>query len=301
MKRKSAFTLIELLTVIAIIAVLAAIISPVFARAREGANRSNDIASMNSLRNALLLYRVDNGGFPPALLGYVNRYQSGPNATQVIPASSITGFLYPKRVDSVNVFKPSTLQKSERLSTNAYWPRVDRTIPIGSAPQVDLNGDGVLNAADDTAGARLAFSLQDGLANSLVKVQPSNPASANAEFYQISGYDVIQNPTSFGGNLGGRFEIRYALFWSNFAIGNTDPAFGSGSPFDDPRQLGYTDPPENTVITWNSNYRDTEPDPANPGLRVPTKDKKEIVLFLGGAARPFSSRIMFDTAWRTLP
>jgi prepilin-type N-terminal cleavage/methylation domain-containing protein len=293
MKRKSAFTLIELLTVIAIIAVLAAIISPVFARAREGANRSNDIASMNSLRNALLLYRVDNGGFPPALLGYVNRYQSGPNAGQVIPASSITGFLYPKRVDSINVFRPSTLQKSERLSTTAYWPQRDARA-IGNAPQVDLNGDGVLNNADDTAGARQAYSILD---NDLVKVQPSNPASANAEFYQISGYDVIQNPASLGGSLGSRYEIRYALFWSNFAIGQ-GAGFGSGSPFDDPRQLGYTDPPENTVITWNSNYRDTEP--AGTG-RVPTKDKKEIVLFLGGAARPFSSRIMFDTAWRTLP
>jgi prepilin-type N-terminal cleavage/methylation domain-containing protein len=292
MKRKSAFTLIELLTVIAIIAVLAAIISPVFARAREGANRSNDIASMNSLRNALLLYRVDNGGFPPALLGYVNRYQSGPNAGQVIPASSITGFLYPKRVDSINVFRPSTLQKSERLTTEAFWPRGDRRTPYGNFPQVDLNGDGILNAADDTQNARQAYSDVDR-----VTVQPSVAGSPAAEFYQISGYDVIQNPTSFGGTLGGKFEIRYALFWSGYAIGQ-GTGQGSGSPFDDPRQLGYTDPPENTVITWNSNYRDTEP--AGTG-RVPTKDKKEIVLFLGGAARPFSSRIMFDTAWRTLP
>ncbi len=38
-RRKSGFTLIELLVVIAIIAILAAILFPVFARAREAAGR----------------------------------------------------------------------------------------------------------------------------------------------------------------------------------------------------------------------------------------------------------------------
>ena len=69
MKKKQAFTLIELLTVISIIAILSAIIVPVFARAKVNANRSADITSMNEIRTAIQLYRVDQGAYPPAILG----------------------------------------------------------------------------------------------------------------------------------------------------------------------------------------------------------------------------------------
>jgi prepilin-type N-terminal cleavage/methylation domain-containing protein len=55
MTRKSGFTLIELLVVIAIISILAAIIFPVFAKAKESALRSSDMTSMNSIRTALQL------------------------------------------------------------------------------------------------------------------------------------------------------------------------------------------------------------------------------------------------------
>ncbi len=45
MTRRSGFTLIELLVVIAIIAILAAILFPVFARAREKARQPRSLAA----------------------------------------------------------------------------------------------------------------------------------------------------------------------------------------------------------------------------------------------------------------
>ena len=60
------FTLIELLVVIAIIAVLAAILFPVFARARESARRTNCISNMRQLGMAIQEYVQDYDELLPA-------------------------------------------------------------------------------------------------------------------------------------------------------------------------------------------------------------------------------------------
>src|SRR5689334_25448872 len=53
------FTLIELLVVIAIIAILAAILFPVFARAREQARRTVCMSNMKQLSMGLMMYVQD--------------------------------------------------------------------------------------------------------------------------------------------------------------------------------------------------------------------------------------------------
>jgi len=53
------FTLIELLVVIAIIAILAAILFPVFAKARESARRSSCISNLRQLATATMCYGQD--------------------------------------------------------------------------------------------------------------------------------------------------------------------------------------------------------------------------------------------------
>src|SRR5439155_13821342 len=58
MKRKG-FTLIELLVVIAIIAILAAILFPVFARAREKARGASCLSNMKQIGLAIIMYTQD--------------------------------------------------------------------------------------------------------------------------------------------------------------------------------------------------------------------------------------------------
>ncbi len=80
--RRSGFTLIELLVVIAIIAILAAILFPVFARARAKAQQNNCLSNVKQIALAFLMYAADNddmiphhtvtgGNFPPRIYPYV--------------------------------------------------------------------------------------------------------------------------------------------------------------------------------------------------------------------------------------
>ena len=55
MKRKG-FTLIELLVVIAIIAILAAILFPVFSRAREQARKAACLSNLKQIGTGLMMY-----------------------------------------------------------------------------------------------------------------------------------------------------------------------------------------------------------------------------------------------------
>jgi hypothetical protein len=163
------------------------------------------------------------------------------------------------------------------------------------------NGDGSINPGDDTAGARQAYGPADGsvcwssAVNGIAAGALCSAPSAQARrFYAISGYDVSEVPVA-----GGRqFELRYTRFWTKNAIGSGSDcgtgaqACGGGSALDDPRQLGYNDPPDDTVVTWNSYFREY----SAPG--VPARNRLDLVLTLGGSARTVDSKQMFDYSWR---
>lgn len=72
------FTLIELLIVIAIIALLAAILFPVFSRARENARRASCQNNLKQITTAIFQYTQDYDERLPRMY-----YQTGPNASDV--------------------------------------------------------------------------------------------------------------------------------------------------------------------------------------------------------------------------
>ena len=64
-RKSSGFTLIELLVVIAIIAILAAILFPVFARARAKAQQASCLSNVKQLQLGLMMYVGDNNQLYP--------------------------------------------------------------------------------------------------------------------------------------------------------------------------------------------------------------------------------------------
>jgi prepilin-type N-terminal cleavage/methylation domain-containing protein/prepilin-type processing-associated H-X9-DG protein len=77
-KLKKGFTLIELLVVIAIIAILAAILFPVFARARENARRSSCQSNLKQITLGFKQYTQDYDElFPVAVMGGTGNVNNG--------------------------------------------------------------------------------------------------------------------------------------------------------------------------------------------------------------------------------
>src|SRR3954453_5519145 len=68
--QKPGFSLIELLLVIAIAAIMAALLFPVFARAREAARKSTCLSNQHQIAVAVLMYISDNDERFPFVLDY---------------------------------------------------------------------------------------------------------------------------------------------------------------------------------------------------------------------------------------
>src|SRR5712691_3467653 len=62
-RARGGFTLVELLVVIAIIALLAAVLFPVFAQAREKGRQTYCLSNLRQMGTAMMLYAEDHDGF----------------------------------------------------------------------------------------------------------------------------------------------------------------------------------------------------------------------------------------------
>jgi prepilin-type N-terminal cleavage/methylation domain-containing protein len=286
MNLRKGFSLIELLVVIAVIAILAGIAFPVFARAKDSAYRSSDMGKLNEISTALHLYRTDQGAYPPALLGYATGYLADgvtpgdpePTVSNIVPADQALSPLYPKRVPSLPVFQPSynrpTSANFNRDILTAVWPEGQSTGQGAGTPNQRYGPEQVANRC--------------ALVN-------NEPTVIPRYFYKLSGFDAATVEDGAGDR---RNELRYTLFYTGYTVpaDPCNPGPGeTGSAADEPRQLGYSDPPDTTVVTWDSFFREyDEFGSVKPG-------KRDIVLFLGGSARPMDSIAVSTRAWKVQP
>ena len=172
--QRTGFTLIELLVVIAIIAILAAILFPVFAKAREKARQITCASNEKQLGLAFLQYVQDNDETFPAQYLYNNPpYVSVPYSYDWHYA------IYPY-VKSVGVYKCPSNSSTQLASTGA----AAGTIPIVSADyayndtgdrQYPIADVGMVTNGDNSAGITLA-KIQS--ASTFIMMTEGDPANS---------------------------------------------------------------------------------------------------------------------------
>lgn len=135
-KASAGFTLIELLVVIAIIAILAAILFPVFAQAREKARQTSCLSNMKQIGLATMMYVQDYdetyfsqpwpGGCPASETGYFDS-----NPTQVRQHYATLLFPY---VKNAGVFDCPSYKGTTYTASLSLWecgdPQKRRIVPF---------------------------------------------------------------------------------------------------------------------------------------------------------------------------
>lgn len=181
------FTLIELLVVIAIIGIIAAILFPVFARARENARRASCQSNLKQIGLGLLQYSQDyDEKLPLGLVSFVYggvTYDTG---------NGWAGQIYPYTKSAQVMVCPSDSTKANSTGGPvSYAYNMLICFPLS-------NGTGIRASIPAfTATARTVMLYEVRNANAPVTVQDENKSAGNGRF-SPTGYgqdcQVFQNP-----------------------------------------------------------------------------------------------------------
>lgn len=146
------FTLIELLVVIAIIAILSAILFPVFAQAREKARQTACLSNLKQLGTAWMMYTQDNDECTPPL-----RISGALPHRSVGCAGSETDCAY--WYDPVNAYKKNfQLMLCPSNEERGYVPSATDKARFSSDPEVRAFLGSIENLRSTYAGNSFAFN-----------------------------------------------------------------------------------------------------------------------------------------------
>lgn len=301
MRKKDGYTLMELLTVIAIIAVLAGLIFPVAASAKKRARQAQCMNNMYQIFTALKQFQLDEHRYPDFIAGPV-QFKGGTlpieyTGSEIIPLENNTGMM------------EGSTGGNGRLV--ALFPEYIPSLSSLRCPFTDLNGD---NNRKYSPGATGTGTVPDpfvpvpediesdpmfvrlaalSITDSLRAMGPNKDNSVAFWIYKCSTYDYQKPPGYLPTDTG---EIHYSTVWASGNNPDTDPGIT--------RQLKWRTPPEDTVVTWCSHHRSND-----SSTGTPLGSSKDICLYLDGHVKQVPSSDMggklapfwYQSGWRVAP
>jgi prepilin-type N-terminal cleavage/methylation domain-containing protein/prepilin-type processing-associated H-X9-DG protein len=227
--RKKGFTLIELLVVIAIIALLAAILFPVFARARENARKASCLSNMKQLGLGFAQYIQDyDSRYPGA--GQIQKWQNG--------GHWITGNVnaLPGLTNANGTYDPASGKVALPDDPKSALYSYVKSTQIFICPS---NPDGRIKQLSYTMNCAIAGANETGITGPAEVIVLDDEAQNNdGYFYAVSNPNSTDQMTKIhngGGNL--LFADGHAKFFrfESFPINNVQPGLGmktrlTGSP-----------------------------------------------------------------------
>jgi type II secretory pathway pseudopilin PulG len=298
--------MIELLTVIAIIAILAAILFPVFGTVREQARQSNTLSNLHSIYIGVRQFYDDEQTMPPALLGYAETHDTSVNPPIDRPVKSTSETVTP--MDRITNSHPNWLAgylysypSSEHIKDFGTFTNADNTVTDKTAITE------VYYPLDSPISLAMGGTLQNPVP--VTWQQTATQADANGcyaqgdpdlpdpsyvgqpkYFYKMDSMDIgpmldTKGYPTYDSNHNLIYELHYSPDWTHQLgaacdIQNSKPVV---------TQLKYKNPPaDRTVITYVTQHTVTSGSP------------NVIILLLSGTATKINYQQAIGQA-NTLP
>lgn len=100
-RTQKGFTLVEILIVVVILGILAAIVIPQFSEASTEAKLNSSMSSLQSLRSQISLYKIQHNDNPPAFNSFAAQLEQYSDAAGATNATKTDPYIYGPYVQSV--------------------------------------------------------------------------------------------------------------------------------------------------------------------------------------------------------
>ena len=190
--RRSAFTLVEILVVLAIIGILAAILFPAFKRAQESAHQTNCASNLHQIGLAVLQYKQDTRRYPDSLLDLLpeGAEYDGGTASDTVPqgaaltpnATIVRGTSYLRGGTDILLCQDDEVTDRPRSSYGA----------LTKSPQPTY--DPTTGLSTDADAGRYVFNFYGYRTDGFILSGPAGVAAADTNAIVAGKHTLMRNP-----------------------------------------------------------------------------------------------------------